>query len=116
VGLLYGQTWTVFSLFGALMISLFTKRVEHAVIAFLVLSALTVLFHSAMGLLTGLVIALLNADEDAGAWVGTSVGFLILLIGLRVGFLAFCGVVFYILMGRWVGRSVAARVQRPVAG
>lgn len=115
-GLLYSQWWTGFSLFGALVVSLFTTKVEHAVIAFLLLSALSALFHSAMGLLTGVAVALLNADEDAGAWVGMCVGFLILLIGVRFRFLAMWAVVFYIFVGRWIGRSVAARVQKPVAG
>lgn len=114
-GLLYAQSWTVFSLFGAVFISLLTTRVEHAIIALIILGALTVLFHSAMGVLTGVVVALMNADEDMGGWVGMSVGFLILLIALRAGFLAFFGVVFYIFVGRWIGRSVAGLVQRPVA-
>jgi len=115
-GLLYAQSWTVFSLFGAIMISLLTTKVEHAVIAFLVLCTISLLFHSAMGLLTGIVSALLNADDDGGGWVGMCVGFLILLVGLRAGFLAMWAVVFYIFMGRWIGRSVAARIQKPVPG
>src|SRR5205085_9661587 len=96
------------SLGGALLISLFTTRVEHAILVFLVLAALTTLFHSSMGALTGLAAGLLNADEDLGGWVGMSVGFLILLIGVRFGFLAFWSILFYIGIGRWIGRSVAA--------
>ncbi len=115
-GLLYCQVWTVFSLLGALVISLFTSRIELAIIAFLILAALSTMFHSAMGVLTGVVVALMNADEDMGAWIGASVGLLILLIGIQFGFLAFWSVVFYLLVGRWIGKSVAARVQKPTAG
>jgi hypothetical protein len=115
-GLVYSLWWTGFSLIGAFVLSLFTTKVEHAIVAFLVMCVLSALFHSAMGMLTGVVAALLNADEDAGAWVGACVGFLILLVGLFFGFLAMWAVVFYIFMGRFIGRSIAARVQRPVAG
>ncbi|MGV3719413.1 MAG: tetratricopeptide repeat protein [Actinomycetota bacterium] len=115
-GLAYSLWWTGFSLIGAFILSLFTTKVEHAVLAFLVMCVLSTLFHSAMGMLTGVVTALLNADEDAGAWVGACVGFFILLVGLVFGFLAMWAVVFYIFMGRFIGRSIAVRVQRPVAG
>jgi hypothetical protein len=114
-GLLYCQVWTVVSLLGAVVASLFTTKVEHAIVAFLVLGLMTTLFHSAMGLLTGVLVAVLNADEDAGAWVGMSVGFLILLCGLFAGMLAMWAGVFYLFVGRWIGRSVAERVQKPVA-
>lgn len=114
-GLLYAQVWTVCSLVGALLISLLATRVEIAVIAFLIMAVLSGLFHSAMGALIGVTAAFLNADEDTGGWIGMSVGLLILLIGLVAGFLAFWSVFFYILLGRWMGRSVAAHIQKPVA-
>jgi hypothetical protein len=44
-----------------------------------------------------------------------SVGFLILLCGLFAGMLAMWAGVFYLFVGRWIGRSVAERVQKPVA-
>jgi hypothetical protein len=114
-GLLYSLWWTVFSLIGAFLLSLFATKVEHAVIAFALMGVMATLFHSAMGALAGVVTALLNADEDGGAWVGGSVGFLILLIGLFAGLLAMWAIVFYIGTGISIGRAIAFRVQKPVA-
>jgi hypothetical protein len=113
-GLLYCQTWTVFSLFAVAFLSLMATKVEHAIIAFVVMCLLTAGFHSAMGLLMGIVVALLNADEDGGGWVGASVGFLILIIGVKFGFLAMWGVVFYLLFGWYIGKAVGYRVSKPV--
>lgn len=114
-GLLYSQVWTVFAMVVVLFVSLLTTKVALAIIAFLVLGFMNMAFHGGMGMLIGAVAALMNADEDTGGWIGMSVGFLILLIGVMYGFLFLWSVFFYIGLGRWVGRSVAAHVQKPVA-
>jgi hypothetical protein len=113
-GLLYSQVWTVFAMVVVLFVSLLTTKVALAIIAFLVLGFMNLAFHGGMGMLIGAVAALMNADEDTGGWIGMSVGFLILLIGVMYGFLFFWSVFFYIGLGRWVGRSVAAHIQKPV--
>lgn len=113
-GLLYAQTWTLVTMFSVGLISLFVTKVEMAILVFLVMGVLNALFHSSMGMLIGGIAAFMNADEDTGGWIGISVGLLILLIGLFFGFLALWSVFFYIFVGRWIGRSVAARVQKPV--
>jgi hypothetical protein len=115
-GALYAQIWTVFSLFWIFLASLMTTRLEVAIIAFVVMSAFVAGFHGMMGALTGIVAALMNADEDMGGWIGMSVGLLILLIGVASGFLAFWAVFLYLFMGRWIGRSVAVLVQKPIPG
>ncbi len=113
-GFVYSLWWTALSLIGAVLLSLFATRVAHAIIAFAVLAVLTTLFHSAMGVLTGLLVAAFDADEDTGSWLGLGVGFVILVIGVPLGFLSFGAVVFYLCTGKLIGRAVGARVQCPV--
>lgn len=115
-GLIYSQVWTVFAMVVVLFVALLATKVAVAMIAFLVLGFMNMAFHGVMGMLIGGVSALMNADEDTGGWIGMSVGFLILLIGVVFGFLFFWSVFFYIGLGRWVGRSVAAHVQKPIPG
>lgn len=113
-GLLYSLWWTVFSLCGAFLLSLFATKVAVAIVAFALMAVMTTVFHSAMGILTGLLVAVLNVDHDAGAWVGFGVGILILVLGMLVGMLAFWAVAFYICSGWLIGRAIADRVQRPL--
>jgi hypothetical protein len=68
------------------------------------------------GSMAGIVIGLMDADENRGAIVGVVIGLLMCGLEVLLSGSAFMlvNVFFYFFTGRFIGRGLASRVQAPV--
>jgi hypothetical protein len=69
-----------------------------------------------VGSITGLIIGGADVGPDVGAWIGVGAGLLLGLaeMALAGNARAAINLIFWFFTGRYIGASIAARVQQPV--
>jgi hypothetical protein len=106
----FGQWWTLWTVVSSMLWGGLPSAVD---VAGWVLYAF---IYSFFGTLAGLVIALSNAGLGVGQGVGVGIGLLLCLIEVVVfkNPRMLVNLFFYFFTGRYIGMSIAAKVQQPV--
>lgn len=113
-GILLGQCWTLWLairvvLLGGNQSMAMDPRIADLGPGNIIL--LAALLYAVMGAVTGLLIGLINADDDSGGIIGIVMGVLAMgaqyLLGGRSGISIVFGIFLAISIGRWVGQTLA---------
>jgi hypothetical protein len=123
-GFVFGQWWTLwrvvsFFLWNGVQLSQELSRANlpiPAPVVVIIGILAAALFHGFVGSLAGLIIGAINADEKVGAIVCIVFGFLLLGLQMLGGGspLLIVNVFFWFITGRFIGASIAAKVQARV--
>ncbi|HET6382129.1 MAG TPA: tetratricopeptide repeat protein [Armatimonadota bacterium] len=111
-GAAWGQWWTLWTI-----VSAFIWGHGATDTAFVLGMVIFAIVYAFFGSLSGIIIALANADIGTGAMIGIGAGLCCLgiefLMGHDAAALVF-NVIFYVITGRYIGARIARQVQAPV--
>ena len=112
-GALYGQWWTLWIVFWSVVLGAITSN-QGFMLFMLAAGLIAGIGFAFVGSIVGLIIGATNSEEDQGAIIGVVAGLLLFGIErlLSAKGLGLSGIIFWFFSGRYVGRNIAAKVQK----